>query len=244
MGAVLLAEGWLGGNRGRGRRFPGPGGARVNGKGSLFVVSAPSGTGKTTAVDRLVARVPGLERSRSYTSRPARPSERDGVDYHFVDRERFDSMRDAGEFLEWADVFGHLYGTRAVDTRQQLDAGRSLVLVIDVQGARQVRGIEPGAVGIFLLPPSPAVLEDRLRRRPGDRLTESEVRRRLGVARREVRHVGEYDYVVVNEDLEDCVERLRCIVEAERQSWRAAGAAARAIAASFGEPDSGAAPCH
>ena len=213
----------------------------MNGKGSLFVVSAPSGTGKTTAVDMLVARVSGLERSRSYTSRPARPSEREGVDYHFVDRERFDSMRDAGEFLEWADVFGHLYGTRAVDTRRRLEAGLSLVLVIDVQGARQVRGIEPGAVGIFLLPPSPAVLEDRLRRRPGDRLTESEIRRRLSVARREVRHVGEYDYVVVNEDLEDCVERLRCIVEAERQSWRAAGGVARAIAASFGEPDSGAA---
>ncbi len=213
----------------------------MNGKGSLFVVSAPSGTGKTTAVDMLVARVSGLERSRSYTSRPARPSEREGVDYHFVDRERFDSMRDAGEFLEWADVFGHLYGTRAVDTRRRLEAGLSLVLVIDVQGARQVRGLEPGAVGIFLLPPSPAVLEERLRSRPGDRLTEAEIRRRLSVARREVRHVGEYDYVVVNEDLEDCVERLRCIVEAERQSWRAAGAAARAIAASFGEPDSGAA---
>ena len=216
----------------------------MNGKGSLFVVSAPSGTGKTTAVDALVARVPGLDRSRSYTSRPPRPSERDGVDYHFVDRDRFESMRDAGEFLEWAEVFGHLYGTRALDARRRLDAGCSLVLVIDVNGARQVRGLEPGAVAIFLLPPSPAVLEDRLRGRLGDRLTEAEIRRRLGIARREVRHVAEYDYVVVNDDLDDCVERLRCIVEAERQSWRAAGAAARAIAASFGEPDSGAAPWH
>ncbi len=214
----------------------------MNGKGSLFVVSAPSGTGKTTAVDTLVARVPGLERSRSYTSRPPRPAERDGVDYHFVDREHFDSMRGAGEFLEWAEVFGHLYGTRALDTRRRLDAGLSLVLVIDVQGARRVRELESGAVGIFLLPPSPAVLEDRLRRRPGDRLTEAEIRRRLSVARREVRHVGEYDYVVVNDDLEDCVERLRCIVEAARHSWRAAGAAARAIADSFGEPGRGAAP--
>ena len=214
----------------------------MNGKGSLFVVSAPSGTGKTTAVDALVARVAGLDRSRSYTSRPRRPSERDGVDYHFVDRGRFEAMRDSGEFLEWAEVFGHLYGTRALDTRRRLDAGRSLVLVIDVQGAGQVRGLEPDAVGIFLLPPSPAVLEDRLRRRRGDRLTEAEIRRRLDVARREVRHVAEYDYVVVNDDLEDCVERLRCIVEAERQSWRAAGAAARAIAARFDGPGSGAAP--
>ena len=213
----------------------------MNGRGSLFVVSAPSGTGKTTAVDALVARVPGLRRSRSYTSRPRRPSERDGVDYHFVDRGRFESMREAGEFLEWAEVFGHLYGTRALDTRQELGAGRSLVLVIDVQGAGQVRGLEPDAVGIFLLPPSPAVLEDRLRRRRGDRLTEPEIRRRLDVARREVRHVAEYDYVVVNDDLEACIEGLRCIVEAERRSWRAAGAAARAIAATFDGPESGAA---
>ena len=213
-------------------------------KGSLFVVWAPSGTGKTTAVDALVARVPGLERSRSYTSRLPRPSERDGVDYHFVAREHFESMRDAGEFLEWAEVFGHLYGTRALDTRRRLEAGCSLVLVIDVQGARQVRGRGPGAVGIFLLPPSPAVLEGRLRGRSGDRLTDAEIRRRLSIARREVRHVGEYDYVVVNDDLDDCVERLRCIVEAERLSWRAAGDAARAIAASFGESDSEAAPWH
>ncbi len=214
----------------------------MNGKGSLFVVSAPSGTGKTTAVDALVARVPGLDRSRSYTSRCPRPTERDGVDYHFVDRERFESMRDAGEFLEWAEVFGHLYGTRALDTRRQLDAGRSLVLVIDVQGARQVRGLELGAVGIFLLPPSPAVLEDRLRNRRGDRLTEPEIRRRLTVARREVQHVAEYDYVVVNDDLEDCIERLRCIVGAELLSWRAAGAAAQALAARFDGSDSGVAP--
>ena len=217
-------------------------GSGVDGKGSLFVVSAPSGTGKTTAVDALVARVPGLERSRSYTSRPPRPSERDGVDYHFVDRERFESMRDAEEFLEWAEVFGHLYGTRALDTRRRLDAGGSLVLVIDVQGAGQVRGIEPDAVGIFMLPPSPAALEDRLRRRAGDRLTEPEIRRRLTIARNEVQHVAEYDYVVVNDDLEDCIERLRCIVEAEHLSWRAAGAAAQAIVARFDTPDSGAAP--
>ena len=214
----------------------------MNGRGSLFVVSAPSGTGKTTAVDALVARVPGLDRSRSYTSRPPRPIERDGVDYHFVDRARFETMRGAGEFLEWAEVFGHLYGTRALDTRRRLDAGRSLVLVIDVQGARQVRGLEPDAVGVFLLPPSPAALEARLRRRRGDRLTEPEIRRRLTVARREVRHAAEYDYVVVNDDLEDCIEGLRCIVGAERRSWRAAGAAARAIAASFDAPGSGAAP--
>ena len=212
----------------------------MNGKGSLFVVSAPSGTGKTTAVEALVERTPGVERSVSYTSRPPRPGERDGVDYRFVERPRFEALRGAGEFLEWAEVFGQLYGTRALDARRRLDAGRSLVLVIDVQGARQVRDLEPDAVGIFLLPPSAAALEDRLRCR--GRLEEQEIRRRLAAARREVQHVAEYDYVVVNDDLEACIDGLRCIVEAERRSWRAAGAAAQAIAASFDGPDDRAAP--
>ena len=119
--------------------------------GSLFVVSAPSGTGKTTLVEALVSLVPGLEMSRSYTSRPPRPGERNGVEYHFVSRERFESMREAGAFLEWADVFGRLYGTSAADTRRHLDEGRDLMLVIDVQGARQIRQLDRGAVGIFVL---------------------------------------------------------------------------------------------
>ena len=201
--------------------------------GSLFVVSAPSGTGKTTLVETLVPRVPGLEISRSYTSRPPRPSERDGVQYHFVTRERFDSMRDAGEFLEWADVFGHLYGTSAVDTRRHLEAGRDLVLVIDVQGAGQIRQLDAEAVGIFVLPPSPAVLEERLRRRSRNDLEEDDVRRRLAVAREEVELMTTYDYLVVNDDIEDCVERLRCIVMAERASRRVAGQAGEAIARAF-----------
>ena len=197
------------------------------------MVSAPSGTGKTTLVETLVSRVPGLEMSRSYTSRPPRPGERDGVEYHFVSRERFESMRAAGEFLEWADVFGHLYATSGVDTRRHLDAGRDLVLVIDVQGASQIRRLEGGAVGIFVLPPSPAVLEDRLRRRSRDHLTEEELQRRLAVARREVERMANYDYVVVNDEVDDCVERLRCIVMAERASWRVAGPAGEAIAKLF-----------
>ena len=197
------------------------------------MVSAPSGTGKTTLVETLIPRVPGLERSKSYTSRPPRPNERDGVEYHFVSRERFESMRAAGAFLEWADVFGHLYATSGVDTRRHLDAGRDLVLVIDVQGASQIRRLEGGAVGIFVLPPSPAVLEERLRRRSGGHLTETELRRRLAVARREVERMADYDYAVVNDEVEGCVERLRCIVMAERASWRVAGPAAEAIARAF-----------
>ena len=202
------------------------------------MVSAPSGTGKTTLVEALIPRVSGLEMSRSYTSRPPRPSERDGVDYNFVSRERFESMRAAGEFLEWADVFGDLYGTNAVDTRRHLDAGRDLVLVIDVQGASQVRRLDGGAVGIFVLPPSPAVLEARLRRRSQDHLTSDQVRRRLAVARHEVERMADYDYVVVNDVLEDGVERLRCIVMAERASWRVAGPAGEAIARAFREAGS------
>ena len=200
------------------------------------MVSAPSGTGKTTLVEMLIPGVTGLEMSRSYTSRPPRPGERDDVEYHFVSRDRFESMRDAGEFLEWADVFGHLYGTSAIDTRRHLDAGRDLVLVIDVQGASQIRQLDDGAVCIFVLPPSPGVLEERLRRRNRDHLSEEELRRRLVVARREVERMEEYDYVVVNGEIEKCVEQLRCIVMAERASWRVAGPAGEAIATTFRNP--------
>lgn len=201
----------------------------------MFVVSAPSGTGKTTLVQALVARVAGLEMSRSYTSRPPRPDERDGVDYHFVSRRRFEAMRAQGEFFEWAEVFGHLYGTGAAKTRQRLDAGVDLVLVIDVQGAGQVRALDMGAVGIFVLPPSPNILEKRLRRRGLDQSSEEEFLRRLTVARREVDRMAEYDYVVVNNVLEECVEELRCIVIAHRASWRVAGPASEAIARAFRE---------
>jgi guanylate kinase len=180
----------------------------------LFVVSAPSGTGKTTVVERLVERMGDLEMSRSYTSRPAREGERDGVDYHFVSRDRFEAMIAAGEFLEWADVFGNLYGTSASATDAILGAGRDVVLVIDVQGARQVRQRGLALVSVFVLPPSFAVLEQRLRGRSKD--SDEAIRRRLEVARHEVTGYYEYDYVVVNDDLEPAVEALRSIVLAER----------------------------
>ena len=199
------------------------------------MVSAPSGTGKTTLVKALVERVAGLDMSRSYTSRPPRPDEQDGVDYHFVSRRRFEAMRAAGEFLEWAEVFGHLYGTGAAETRQRLDEGVDLALVIDVQGAGQVRALETGAVSIFVLPPSPDILERRLRRRGAEESSEAEFVRRLTVARREVERMVDYDYVVVNDVLDACVEELRCIIIAERTSWRVAGPAREAIARAFRE---------
>ena len=129
----------------------------------LFIVSAPSGTGKTTLVERLVKTTSRLKMSRSYTSRPPRADEVDGVDYNFVSRERFERMAAANEFLEWADVFGNLYGTAAADTARCMDSGDDVVLVIDVQGARKVRARGLPHVGIFVLPPSYQVLEKRLR---------------------------------------------------------------------------------
>ena len=189
---------------------PGPAG----GRGLLFIMSAASGTGKTTLAEQLAIRTPQLKLSRSYTSRPARPGEVDGVDYNFVSRERFEAMAAADEFLEWADVFGNLYGTRAADTQALLQAGCDVVLVIDVQGARKVRqrGIETTA--IFVMPPSFAVLEQRLRSRSKD--SEAAIQRRLQVAREEVASFVEYDFVVVNDEVTAALERLQSIVVAQR----------------------------
>lgn len=180
----------------------------------LFIVSAPSGAGKTTLVERLVEQVPGLRMSRSYTSRAAREGEIDGVDYNFVTRARFEEMVAAGDFLEWADVFGNLYGTCARDTDGVLAAGNDVVLVIDVQGARKVRQRGIPTTTVFVMPPSLAVLEHRLRGRSKD--AESAIQRRLQVAREEVAAFAEYDYVVVNDELTAAVDRLRGIVVAER----------------------------
>jgi guanylate kinase len=199
-------------------------------RGLLFVVSAPSGTGKTTVVERVVQRVPDLVMSRSYTSRPARPGETDGIDYNFITRARFDEMIAADAFLEWADVFGNLYGTSAQDADRILAAGRDLVLVIDVQGARQVRQ-RCATVGVFVLPPSFEILERRLRGRSAD--SEADMQRRLQTARDEVAAFVEYDYVVVNDEIEACVDRIGAIVLAERARLPSARPAAEAIVNTF-----------
>jgi guanylate kinase len=200
-------------------------------RGLLFVVSAPSGTGKTTVVERLVQCVPDLVMSRSYTSRAARSGEADGIDYNFITRARFEEMIAANAFLEWADVFGNLYGTGAADTERDLAAGRDLVLVIDVQGARQVRQQRDGSVGVFVLPPSYDVLEQRLRGRSKD--SEAAMQRRLQAARDEVAAFTEYDYVVVNDALDGCVDRVRAIVLAERARLACVRSTAAGIVASF-----------
>ena len=201
------------------------------GRGQLFIVSAPSGTGKTTLVERLVQVVPNLRMSRSYTSRATRVGEQDGVDYNFVSRERFESMVRNGEFLEWADVFGNYYGTCAGDTEASLAGGEDVVLVIDVQGARQVRSRGIDTVGIFVLPPSADILEQRLRGRSKD--SEEEIRRRLRVACSEVPEFAHYEYVVVNDELDAAVDRLRAIIVAERARVRAMRPVAQGIIETF-----------
>jgi guanylate kinase len=183
-------------------------------RGLLFIVSAPSGAGKTTLVERVVEQTPRLRMSRSYTSRTAREGETDGVDYNFVSRPKFEAMINAGEFLEWAEVFGNLYGTGATDTDALLAQGHDVVLVIDVQGARKVRARGMDSITVFVMPPSMAVLEQRLRGRSKD--SEVEIQCRLQVARDEVASFAEYDFVVVNDELTGAVDRLRSIVVAER----------------------------
>jgi guanylate kinase len=200
-------------------------------RGLLFIVSAPSGAGKTTLVERLVEKLPRLRMSRSYTSRAARQGETDGVDYNFVTREAFEGMVERAEFLEWADVFGNLYGTSRIDTDRLLDAGDDVVLVIDVQGARQIRRHTSRATTIFVMPPSSQVLEQRLRGRSKD--SEAAIRRRLEVATAEVLAFAEYDFIVVNDELTAAVDRLRSIVLAERARVAHMRREAQRISATF-----------
>jgi guanylate kinase len=200
-------------------------------RGLLFIVSAPSGAGKTTLVERLVEHTPSLKMSRSYTSRAARDGETDGVDYNFVTRSKFETMAAAEEFLEWAEVFGNLYGTGASDTETVLASGHDVVLVIDVQGARKMRARGIDTTTVFVMPPSMAVLEQRLRGRSKD--SETEIQRRLQVARDEVAAFAEYDFVVVNDELTSAVDRLRSIVVAERSRLDRMQPSAERIVSSF-----------
>jgi guanylate kinase len=183
-------------------------------RGLLFIVSAPSGAGKTTLVERLVQVLPNLRMSRSYTSRQARAGERDGVDYNFLSRAQFESLIKEDAFLEWADVFGNFYGTALADVQAMLDDGQDVVLVIDVNGARQVKKRDVDHTAIFVMPPSFQALEQRLRGRSKD--TEEQMQRRLSTARAEASSYADYDYVVVNDELEPTVVRLQEIIAAER----------------------------
>jgi len=197
-------------------------------RGKLVVVSAPSGAGKTTLVHGLLAREPTLRFSISYTTRPQRPTEIDGEDYFFVDEAQFERMREAGEFLESARVFDHGYGTSRAHVESLLDNGYSVLMEIDWQGAEQIRAAEPSAIGIFILPPSRAELERRLRGRGTD--DEQVIARRLADAVSDMGHWRDFDYVVINEDVEVAVGDLVRILEGTGEAHRtsAPGALARA----------------
>ena len=183
-------------------------------KGLLIVISAPSGTGKTTLVHMLLKEFPDLEFSVSYTTRPPRPGEVDGRDYHFVDRKTFERMIEEGDFLEWAEVYGNLYGTSRTQVLKALNEGKDVILDIDTQGALQVKKNFPEAVLIFILPPSLKELERRLRNRGTD--DEETIERRLKTAREEIRRASLYDYIVVNDVLEVAYENLKSIIRAEK----------------------------
>jgi guanylate kinase len=190
----------------------------VRRRGTLFVVSAPSGAGKTTLCRELRLRVPGLAYSVSVTTRAPRPGELNGVDFEFVDQARFRAMAAAGEFAEHATVHGHLYGTRGTTIVNSLDAGTDLLLDIDTQGAAQLKTHTPEAVLIFLVAPSMKDLELRLRERRSD--NEPEIARRLARAKAEIALWPTYDYLIVNRDVKEALDQLEAIVIAERARTR------------------------
>lgn len=198
---------------------------------NVIIVSAPSGTGKSSVVAGVLRAVPDLRFSVSHNTRAPRPGEREGVDYHFVDRSRFEQLVREGAFLEWAEVHGDLKGTAGTELDRARAEAVDLLLDLDVQGAEQVRRKLPETHSIFILPPSFSDLETRLRGRGHD--AEQAIRRRLENARRETARFREYDYLVVNEDLEASVNAVKCIIQAIRQRTRALETVALRIASTF-----------
>ena len=200
-------------------------------KGVLLVISAPSGTGKSTLVRGLLERMDGVEFSVSFTTRKIRAGERDGRDYHFIDRERFDSMIRSGEFLEYADVFEERYGTGRSVSLDKLASGSDLILDIDIQGGRQLRASGIAAVSVFILPPGFSTLKSRLLSRGTD--SEEQITARLSMARSEAEEVKYYDYVVVNDDIASAVDQLITILSAERLKVSRRGPETEEILSSF-----------
>jgi len=182
--------------------------------GTLFIVSSPSGGGKTSLVKALLEAEPEVRLSVSYTTRAPRPGETEGRDYHFVTAPVFERMLAAGEFLESAVIYGNRYGTSQKWIERERSEDRDVVLEIDWQGAQQVRRLIRQVVSIFIMPPSPEILESRLRGRGQD--SEEVVARRLAAAREEISHVSEYEYVIINDDFDRAAQDLRSIIRAER----------------------------
>ena len=186
----------------------------MNKKGRLFVITAPSGAGKTSLIDAVMKEDPSLKISVSYTTRAPRPGEKAGVDYHYVDDVTFLAMRERGEFLESAEVHGNRYGTSKQVILDAVKRGEDLILEIDWQGARQVRALYPDCVGIFILPPSIEELERRMRARGQD--SDAVIRRRLQNAKGEMDHAGEFDYAIINKDFDTARRELAGIIQKER----------------------------
>jgi guanylate kinase len=185
---------------------------------NVFIISAPSGSGKSTLVNKIREAVPHLAFSVSYTTRSPRGQERDGHEYYFVSREKFEQMIRENDFLEYADVFGNYYGTARRFLANAEEQGNDLLLDIDVQGASQIKSKLPDAVSIFVLPPTREELERRLRERSQD--SESVIQRRLGDANREIENYGKYDYILVNDRLADSVDALKAILLSQRLERR------------------------
>lgn len=201
------------------------------GRGMLVIVCSPSGGGKGTLIRRVLKTVPNLGYSVSFTTRPPREGETEGRDYFFVAEEKFREMIEAGEFLEWAEVHSRLYGTARRQVLSELQAGRDIILEIDVQGAESVRALAPGAVSTFILPPSFEILRQRLLARGSE--TEEDLALRLRNAQSEVERYTEFDYVIINDDAERAAGQLASVVYAERARRERQEQAARAVVESF-----------
>jgi len=182
--------------------------------GNLFVISAPSGAGKTSLVQALLNINPQIDMSVSYTTREPRAGEHDGKDYHFVSREIFLSMAERGEFLESAEVYGNLYGTSQTWISHENARGRDILLEIDWQGAAQIRRIFPESVSVFILPPSKQALEERLRKRGKD--NEAVIAKRMAAVREDVALISEFDYVIINDNLNEALRELNALVLSAR----------------------------
>ena len=189
--------------------------------GQLYIISAPSGGGKTTILKQVMADLPALSFSVSHTTRAPRKNELDGRDYYFIDRDLFSQMRDERQFLEWAEVHTNLYGTSLSSVTEQLASGIDVILDIDIQGARQVRETEDlQPISIFILPPSMAELEKRLTARAADQREREAIKLRLGNAAREMADISQYDHLIVNDDLNEAITMVKAVILADRSRQR------------------------
>lgn len=204
-------------------------------KGSLIIVSGPSGAGKSALVSAVLALLPGLSFSVSYTTRAPRGNERDGVEYHFVSKPEFEALIQNGDLLEWAEVYGNYYGTARKFIDDRLREGNDVLLDIDVQGARTIRAKRSDAIGIFIMPPSYQVLRARLETRSLDK--EYIIEQRLKIARREITHYKTYDYLIVNDDFDESANELKAIILGSRCRMTSRAESAESIVATFGGLD-------